>query len=145
MRRDDDAGPECEGPAWDAGADLFRDWSSSSLRDDYSESFGSAFREVPAQKAPPRKKSRRWSKGLRHLGFIHRRRASGRKRQRGRQIASFRDLAGAAGKRVPRKREVCEEQQQRELEGFGPLRQCSWAWGHEEEWSGDQWDREEEG
>ncbi|ONK64324.1 uncharacterized protein A4U43_C07F24500 [Asparagus officinalis] len=47
----------------DAGADLlFRDWSSSSLGDDYSESFGSSFREAPAQKAPPRKKSRGWNK-----------------------------------------------------------------------------------
>ncbi|KAJ6798775.1 putative UPF0503 protein, chloroplastic [Iris pallida] len=58
-----------------ASIDLFRDWSSNSLRSDRSESFESAFREDP-HKLPPRKKSKRWSKAWSIWGFIHRKSSS---------------------------------------------------------------------
>jgi len=56
--------------------EFIRDWSSNSLRDDWSESFESAFRDDSSHKLPPRKKSKRWSKAWSIWGFIHRRSSS---------------------------------------------------------------------
>lgn len=61
-----------------SSSELFRDWSSTSLREDRSESFESAFREdSSAHKLPPRTKSKRWSKAWSIWGFIHRRSRDG--------------------------------------------------------------------
>ncbi|RRT48432.1 hypothetical protein B296_00042374, partial [Ensete ventricosum] len=48
-----------------------KDWSSNSLRDDYSGSFESAFRDP--HRGAAAKKSRRWSKAWNIWGFIQRR------------------------------------------------------------------------